>query len=278
MTIAANNTASQAYSDAAVVSDVTNSASQVYALVAGAYPSQDHRVMQAYSVVATVSDTVNTASQVYSLVAARGSVTDPSVRVWTFTLDGHDFYILRLGNDKTFVFDALSGQWYIWGGGDSLLWNTYSGCAWQGASRISGVYGSNIVVGDDANGSIYFLDPDKTDDDASVDGISPVPFKREAYTQLAFTGYERKRCFGVTLYGSTGYTSAAEDQTVTLEYSDNRGVDFTSTTSLNTVPEEYNERLHWRSLGSMLAPGRIFRVTDYGALKRLDSMEMEDGS
>src|SRR3954464_14599725 len=37
-------------------------------------------------------------SQAVVLAAVRGRVANPRVRAWTYTLDGHDFYVLRLGD------------------------------------------------------------------------------------------------------------------------------------------------------------------------------------
>jgi hypothetical protein len=33
-------------------------------------------------------------------------------------------------------------------------------------------------------------------------------------------------------------------------------------------------RLEWQSLGSMRAPGRLFTISDYGAMRRVDGLEM----
>jgi len=55
----------------------------------------------------------------------RGRSSDPAVRAWTFTIDGHDYYVLRLGTLETLVYDLHSDQWYVWGSGVSDLCRLY---------------------------------------------------------------------------------------------------------------------------------------------------------
>ena len=66
-------------------------------------------------------------TQARTLAVVKGRVSDPRVRAWTFTIDGHDFYVLRLGNDETLVYDVYSEQWYVWGSSDTPLWRAYNG-------------------------------------------------------------------------------------------------------------------------------------------------------
>ena len=83
-----------------------------------------------------------------------------------------------------------------------------------------------------------------------------------------------KRLIGVQLFGSIG--SGLEDgMEVSLEVSDDRGFTYTDMGAVSLDAGDYNARVHWRSLGSMSAPGRLFKITDEGALKRIDSAEMD---
>src|SRR3546814_14617292 len=70
-------------------------------------------------------------SQSWVTVVARGRVDDPKVRAWTFTLDGHDYYVLRAGNIETLVYDTHNGQWYVWSSFDSDLWKAFNGTNWK---------------------------------------------------------------------------------------------------------------------------------------------------
>lgn len=205
----------------------------------------------------------------------RGRVDDPKVRCFTFTLDGHDFYVIRLGTIETLVFDTQTEQFYIWGSGEGLLWRAYDGCNWLGGYPQSTGFGSNIVVGDDGTGTIYFLNPDADTDDDALEGLSlQREFLRRVSGQVTTTGYGSVRCYGLEVMGSIGQSPAATSQTVTLSYSDDRGQSYVDAGTITNEPDDYDLRLFWRSLGSVRAPGRIFRLTDYGALKRIDSLTM----
>lgn len=214
-------------------------------------------------------------SNLFVRAIVKGRVDDPQVRAWTFTLDGHDFYVLRLGNIETLIYDTHTEQWHVWGSGTSPLWRAYTGCNWQGG-RSFALNWSDVIVGDDGNGSLFFLSPDDdADDDALTGNETPRPFRRRAMGQLTIKGgYMAVPCFGVQLFGSAG--SGDSDLTVTLSYSDDRGFSYADAGVITLTPEAYNQRVNWRSLGSMRAPGRLFRITDDGALKRIDGMETDE--
>jgi hypothetical protein len=220
-------------------------------------------------------------SQAYVTALVRGSVSDPKVRAWTFTLDGHDFYILRLGNDETLVYDLSSEQWYTWGSESNALWGAYTGINWTGGSRFSAVAGSNVTIGSDANGTIWFLNPDSDMDEGLFDETDPVPFLRRVTGQVMSKGYGRQKVNQVQLLGSIGSLSNSTLNTVTLSYSDDRGNSYVAAGTITIGDTDYAARANWRSLGSFTQPGRLFRVEDYGALRRVDSLTMEtdgDGS
>jgi hypothetical protein len=216
-------------------------------------------------------------SQMFVLAAVRGRVVDPAIRAWTFTQDGHDFYVLRLGDAETLVYDTATGMWSVYGSGDGDPWRGYTGKNWQGGRRLA-LNWSDVVVGDHGNGALYFLSPDDDDDDDRAQGEDmPRPFKREVTGQVIVKpGYFSAPCFGVQLFGSIG-SNVDSALTVNLSVSDDRGFTYDDMGDLTMDAGEYTARLHWPSLGSMVAPGRLFRITDDGALKRIDSLEMDDG-
>ena len=72
------------------------------------------RITQARIVAAEEADNNLEISQSRLLVAVRGRPGNPRLRDWTFSLDGHDFYVLRLGDDLTLVYDATTEQWVDW--------------------------------------------------------------------------------------------------------------------------------------------------------------------
>lgn len=257
-----------------MVAATSISGSQLAVLVAGAYPSSSVRTSQiAVEAAVTVSTTVKS-SQLAILVAGQGFISNPAVRVFTFTIDGHDFYVLRLGNDETLVYDCASQVWSTWGSNDDLLWKANTGTNWNGGNAAGSQYGSNVIVGDDLNGALYFLSPLGVTDDDAISGSSlQRPYLREGYAQVPAHGYARKRFYNFMLRGSIGAFSTAAP--VTLQYSDDSGNTYVTAGDVTVNPGDYTGRIQWRSLGSFKYPGRLFKVTDHGAMQRLDSIDVE---
>lgn len=256
-------------------------ASQVGVLAAAIWPAETVSISQEHVLAAGSSSNTIEASQVFVLAACIGRVSDPHVRAWTYTLDGHDFYIVRLGNDETLVYDLLTQQWSTFSTGYTALWRAFNGQNWLGADRVAAGYGSNVVVGDDGNGSLYFLDPDGDfDDDALTGSETHREYERAVIGQIVSHGYDAKRCFGVTLLGSIGEQLDPSDEyrTVNLTVSDDSGKTYVDMGALAVPAEGYSTRLNWRSIGSIRYPGRLFKISDIGALRRIDGMDVDDGT
>lgn len=255
---------------------------QAATMVLGIYPTEELRASQAGALVLVDSHSKEVrASQAATMVLARGRVSDPNVRAWTFTLDGHDFYVINVGDLETLVYDATIGDWVTWGNNNDSVFYAKTGINWIGAKGFADEYGSNILVGHDTAGTLMILDPDFQADESPIpDDDRKFDFRRQVTTQTVISpGYSRIPCFGLQAYGSIGDNDAdVSDLTVTLEYSDDRGNTYFNAGTLAVPNDDYDFRLNWRSLGSMQAPGRLFRITDYGAMKRLDGLEMEDNT
>lgn len=254
-------------------------ATQAFALTAMNYPAEELRATQAFVTAPIDSDGGEIqATQAFALVAYRGRQFDPRVRAWTFTMDGHDFYVLTLGEDGTLVYDVHSEQWSIYASTDSDLWDANTGCNWQGGSNLTNNYDTNVVVGDAGNGALYFLEGEQETDDPAATPVDTVPvprqFLRKAQGQIHVDTYDKYRCFMVTALGSIGDVTNTALTGVTLYYSDDSGDSYTNAGTVSVTAGDYDARVDWRSLGSFEAPGRLFRVEDYGALARIDSMEM----
>jgi hypothetical protein len=217
-------------------------------------------------------------SQLDVIAVCRGLTDDPKVRTWTITLDGHDLYFLKLGNEETLVYDVFTEQWYEWSSGDLNVWRAYTGRNWLGGRTLSDAFGSNIVVGDLATGVLYIMDPDGFADEDAVEGADLLrPFLREITGQVPTQGYDMVPCYGVSLMGSIGDGLDAALTAVTLFTSDDEGHTYDEHETINIDPFDYNARVDWNSgLGSFEAPGRLFRVQDRGALQRIDWLEMPD--
>ena len=228
------------------------------------------------------SDMEISESRVFAVV--RGRIADPKVRAWTFTLDGHDFYVLRLGDGSTIVYDDYSEQWTDWDSKGNGAWRPNTGFQWLGAQGIvdstGKSYGSTIVAGDDLFGLLWFLDPEQPYDDNPDAARIPqqVDFERVVTGQVLGSGRVETPCYVVFVDGDNyGLTGTEFTPGVTLEYSDDQGRNFVSAETLPSLidPSE-NNPYAWYSLGQISSPGRIFRVRDNGVFARIDSMDMND--
>lgn len=212
-------------------------------------------------------------------VVCRGRPELAYVRAWTFTLDGHEYYVLQL-QEMTLVYDIQMKQWYNWGSVDRDLWRAQIGIDWNAnvGKIIGGSLGAtNIIVGDYALGSLYFLNT-ALNEDTGPEGDGFLPFKRDLYAQAAVRGHDYVPCNGIELSGSIGETSGATVTSVTLEYSDDSGHTYVNAGAIDVTPGQYSFVLQWPSLGSFKGPGRLFRVTDWGVLARVDGIDMNDGT
>ena len=227
--------------------------------------------------VRTVREGVPTAnvSRFLLRTIVRGKIENPRVRAWSYTLDGHDFYVLKLGTeDKTLVFDLSTGQWSQWSSAEDPRWRASLGFNWRSSRRVPANYGSNVIVGDDSYGALWVLDPDYGMDEHLLDG-DPVPFPRVATGQMAIRGRLAQPCFSVYLSASAG-SPAVTPSSVTLEYSDDSGETFADAGAIPVNSEDYTQEFAWRSLGQVRAPGRLFRISDDGALARIDSLDVNN--
>lgn len=211
------------------------------------------------------------------LVAARGRIGNPRVRAWTFSLDGHDFYVLRLGDKLTLVYDLYSEQWMDWADFAQVFWRANIGINWTGGIGLAAEYGSNIIVGDDVYGLIWFLDPDQPFDQHPdyLNYQQEMYFERIVMGQVPIRGREVVPCFAAWLttdMGNPAYLGAG----VTLYTSDDGGETFDDHGLVTVTPGEFNPELSWYSLGQIGAPGRLFKIVDDGAIVRIDGMEMND--
>lgn len=206
---------------------------------------------------------------------APGRTANPQLRVWTFSLDGHDFYVLRLGDFDQLVYDVYSEEWVDWNDFGSLTWRAHCGITWIGAESLGDTYGSNVVAGDDTNGLLWFLDPEQPYDDNPVEGGPPSYFARVTVGQVPMTGREVLPCYATWLttdMGDPAYSGAA----VTLWSSDDAGVTWDNQGYIIVTSDENSPELSWYSLGQIEAPGRLFKIFNDGAITRIDALEMND--
>jgi hypothetical protein len=218
----------------------------------------------------------------YVVMGPPPTVGELRVLTWTFTLDDHVFLVIQLSSE-TLVYDFFAEKWYTWGSGaESDGWRAVRGQNWNanlGAIMpgLGGAGQSNVVCGDKETGALYFLDPELVEDDL-FDGTPGQQFSRIITGQLALRGHDYVDCPAVEVTGSTGDAlGSIADSSVSLSISDDKGHSYWSAGALAVDSGVYDVTLAWRGLGSFTGPGRLFRITDYGALARVDGMDIPDG-
>lgn len=252
--------------------------SQLYARTIMNYPSRRVDTSEALVMLPVTVDDEVKVSHSFAMAVVRGVPEWPQCSAWTFTMDGHDYYVLNTMNE-TLVCDLSADPpaWYVWGTGDDVKWRGWVGKQWVAKLPIEEGFGSNILVGDKALGTLYFLGPQTpADDPADFDLVEPVPFRRVVTGQIMVRGRSYVDCPGVEVTGSAPQLYDDTLTAVELLSSDDRGESYTSHGTLNVVPGDFDQRLDWYSLGSMASPGRLFQVVDYGALTRVDDLEMPE--
>jgi hypothetical protein len=218
-------------------------------------------------------------SQVDVIAIFRGRFEDITVRAWTFTLDGHDFYVLRLNETETLIYDTSTEQWVNWDSHGLPIWRVRCGINWIEGQSIGDTYGSNIVAGDDQKGILWVLDPQQSYDDAILEDapVQEVTFPRIVMGQVPMTGRQVLPCYALFLIGDNfGPLTDVFTPQITLEYSDDAGKTYHSAGTIEVTPGTVNQSYEWYSLGQIEAPGRLFRLTDTGVFTRIDSLTMND--
>ena len=196
-------------------------------------------------------------------VYGEGAPEDYRVRAWGFTMDGHRFYVLHLGEQGSFVYDFTSGQWAEWKTlGFTTGWNAYVGMNWGSEDRI--------IAGDRQNPTVWEINPDTfVDEDFK-------PIDRTVTAIIPQSGFGWKTLNSVQVYASVGDPS---DVTASIEltYSDDQGVTYEAPGDSLVVVNagENTQQLDWMSLGSFQSPGRIIRITDRSGVARIDRASYE---
>lgn len=216
------------------------------------------------------------ATQGVVMAVVSGRIDNPKLRAWTYTLDGHDFYVLKLGTQgKTLVFDMSTGQWAWWSSQSEPRWRASVGMNWKSSFDIPAKFGSNVVVGDDSSGIIWVLDPEKGLDDDLLD-TGEITFPRVATGQMPAVSRQAAPIYSVSLSASYGKPSITLNS-VKLEYSDDQGNTYVVADEPQVaINGAYDQEFIWRSLGQVRAPGRLFRITDNGAFSRVDSLTVNE--
>lgn len=147
------------------------------------------------------------------------------------------------------------------------------GMNWYSAGPLPASFGSNVVVGDDAAGFLWFLDPEQGFDTV-VDEDRRFP--RVATGQLVTRARNFAPIYEVYLNAAGGYP-VADGDTVEHLFSDDAGLTYVSAGAVAVAQGATMQEFAWRSLGMAQPAGRLFRIADNGALARIDSLEVSMG-
>lgn len=258
--------------------EIRGSQARAYGIIN--FPTADMRISQARELLPVKRNSAMDVSQARVFAIVKGRTANPRVRAWTATLDGHDFYFLRLGDGLTLVYDTASEQWIEWDSQDSGAWRPNIGANWIGAQALAHRFGSDIVAGDDTFGLLWFLDPELPYDEAPdlTRGTQQLYFNRIVTGQVLAKNRQYLPCYAVFVAGDN-YGLVAQDFTpnVVLETSDDQGRTWDAHDTLTVVADyKQDDAYAWYSLGQISSPGRLFRITDNGLFTRIDALGMND--
>lgn len=236
-------------------------------VLAALAPPQTIGVSNTQSVLlaAVTQDAIPASSQLVLQVAYRtGSVENLTHRAWQYSLDGHTFYVITLGEQRTYVYDQTSGQWSQWQTNGLPGWNMELGTTWK----------NKVIAGDQSNPIIWELDPSSFLDD----GFKPQTRKVTGGYPLRQRTFLSNYAFRIT--ASLGQpdvplTAPATEPTVQLRFSDDAGRSFTDAGTVTIKSIDFTQEISWLSLGTMNAPGRVWEITDTGAVARIDGADAE---
>lgn len=213
--------------------------------------------------------------QLRVLAVVRGRIENRKLRAWGCSIDGHNFYVLRLGEVETLVYDLTTGKWLTWGDENSAVWRAQNGMNWLDIPRQGFLSGAEtqVVAGDHAYGIVWALVPDQGFDDHPVTENTARPFTRRVTGGLPMRNRNTKKVGAAYLTISNGYPQV-DDAYITLRTSDDSGQTWVTHGTLTVTPDAYSEEFVWRSLGLIKSPGRIFEFTDNGATVRIDGLDI----
>lgn len=235
-------------------------------ILAAVYPPQSERA-QTSQIVELIwrsggsSNVAVQTSQLVELIAYKTAVPQATrSRAWTFVLDGHTFYVLDIGEEGTFVYDDDTNQW--WNAstqGFEPQWNFINGTMWQQG---------RIVGADMLTNEIWELVPTAVLDEGWRD-IAHVVTGAIATRNRVYVG-----CDALRLSASVGQLDEVNGAVMTMRYSDDWGQTWSDDFTVDLIVDDFSGEIAYRSLGSFMAPGRIFELSDSGGLIRIDGADL----
>jgi hypothetical protein len=174
------------------------------------------------------------------------TVTMGSAHAYSYTQDGHLFYVLTFP-EGTYVYDATTSEW--------AERQTYGLTYWKAGVHTQ-AFGLELV-GDITSNKIGYFSATDYDEWGSI--------QRMEWTYQAVVPESKKRVFhdrlDVICDVGVGLTSGqGSDPQIMLDYSDDGGITWTSMPDRSLGPiGQYNVQVSWERIGSSLKP-RVYRM------------------
>jgi hypothetical protein len=180
-------------------------------------------------------------------------------RCWTFVLDGHTFYVLDLGPQGTWLYDVDTKQWCKWITDGYGQWNMVNGTMWN-TSRI---VGCDVIYG-----NVWELVPSAVKDEGWRDLNHLVTGGISTRSRVFLS------CDSLRVTGSAGIVDETAGATFSMRFSDDQGQTWSAYNTITLQTANFSQEMAWRSLGSFMAPGRLFEFSDVGGIIRIDGVDV----
>lgn len=187
-----------------------------------------------------------------------------ALRAWSFSIEGHTIYCLRIGSVGTYCHDVENQSWPRFKSYGYETWRAHVGAQ---------IDGSLVIAGDDQNGTLWRLDNEASNDNGE-------PMERVITGGLSSVGAPTV-CKNISLNIAVGWaqiTGSATDPIIAMQFSDDGGNLWSAWLEVNFgLQGKYRTNVAWQQLGVISPPGRLFRfrVTD-DALLRISYARMND--
>lgn len=243
------------------------------ATVTGAKVNQ-FTLLSAFGPLATTAGDVSQLSTLAAISAGESNVsTDVSQMVlmaafgtgepftqrqsaWTFTLDGHKFYVLPLGPEGDWAFDVTTGEWC------QLQTDGFNGL-----NFTNGVmWGLRIMGGDQLYPYLYELDPNQALDE---------DWRPIIHTVTGGVPLRGRYNVGVSNFTITASVDDVQSvgENISLSWSDDNGNTWSPNFDIELTGVGH-QKLIWNALGSFTNPGRVFKITDTAGPVRIDGADV----
>lgn len=206
------------------------------------------RVTNDAILLGTTYDTTPRVTNTALLVAYRDDERQNyELRAFVFKLDGHGIYGVHLGVQGTWVYDTLTNEW------SKFITEGYSVFNFE----IGLTYDDRIIGGDNQGPELWLLDAESQLDQ----GFKPI--RRVVTGVVSVRSRDAVSVWGLDVDATVDSYSYAE-ATMELSISDNGGVTYVDIATKELTTDDNGYPISFRSLGTIRAPGRVFRIEDFG--------------